>query len=127
MKFTAVTVAAAMAGVIDQCFAATEQQQAIFKSFDDAVSKYDYDWEVYPVITDDGYKLNMFRLLGPTHVEPIETEHPQEESEPVHDDVIQEEAHEEEQAKVNPEAHEESHEEHEEEEQVVLMMKPLNV
>ena len=44
------------------------------------VSKYDYEWEVYPVHTEDGYELHMFRLLGPTHVEPIEPE--------PHDEVI---------------------------------------
>ena len=44
---------------------ATEHERTVFKSFDEAVSQYDYDWEVYPVTTDDGYKLNMFRLVGP--------------------------------------------------------------
>ena len=43
------------------------------------VSKYDYDWEVYPVHTEDGYKLHMFRLLGPTHVEPIKQPEPDDE------------------------------------------------
>lgn len=44
---------------------ASDEERNIFKSFDEAVSQYDYDWEVHAVTTEDGYKLNMFRLVGP--------------------------------------------------------------
>ena len=75
MKITAFSVAAAMAAVSKVGYAASKENQAIFKSFHKIITKYDYDWEVYPVHTNDGYELNMFRLVGPTHVEPIEPVH----------------------------------------------------
>ena len=43
----------------------SEHERSVFKTFDEAVSQYDYDWEVHPVTTEDGYILNMFRLVGP--------------------------------------------------------------
>ena len=74
MKFTAFSVAAAMAAVCEMGLAVSEENQVTFKSFHKVISKYDYEWEVFPVHTEDGYELHMFRLLGPVHVEPIEPE-----------------------------------------------------
>lgn len=74
MKITAFSVAAAMAAVYEMGYAASQENQATFKSFHKVVSKYDYEWEVFPVHTEDGYELHIFRLLGPIHVDPIELE-----------------------------------------------------
>ena len=45
--------------------AASEHDKISFLSFEKAISRYDFEWEVHPVTTQDGYKLNMFRLIGP--------------------------------------------------------------
>ncbi len=44
---------------------ASEHEKHIFKTFDQAIAKFEFDWEVHKATTEDGYVLNMFRLLGP--------------------------------------------------------------
>ena len=36
-----------------------------FESFENLMEQFQFDWEVHSVTTDDGYILNMFRLVGP--------------------------------------------------------------
>lgn len=45
---------------------ATEHDKTVFQSFDQAVSQYEFEWQTYKVVTEDGYILNMFRLVGPS-------------------------------------------------------------
>ena len=33
----------------------SEHEQTVFKSFNDVISKFEFDWEVHPVQTEDGY------------------------------------------------------------------------
>ena len=72
MKFTALSVAAAMAALPCLCLAASKQDRHKFKSFHKLMKKHNYEWEVYSTHTDGGYELNMFRLVGPIHVDPVE-------------------------------------------------------
>ena len=72
MKFTALSVAAAMAAIPQFCFAASKKDRHKFKSFHKLMKKHNYEWEAYSTNTEDGYELNMFRLVGPIHVDPIE-------------------------------------------------------
>lgn len=44
---------------------ASEHEKIVFRSFEEAIGKFEFDWEVHQVTTADGYILNMFRLLGP--------------------------------------------------------------
>ena len=61
MKFTALSVAAAMAFTAD---AAGPHDHELYPSFGDAIYQFEYDWEPYQATTDDGYILTLFRLQG---------------------------------------------------------------
>ena len=55
-----------MAQILAGCVqAATDHEKVEFLSFEKAIARYEFEWEVHPVITEDGYILNMFRLMGP--------------------------------------------------------------
>ena len=73
MKFTSLSVAAAMAAVTQVVCAATKEDKHNFKSFHKLMKQHNYDWEVYTTNSEDGYELNMFRLVGPIHVDPVKT------------------------------------------------------
>ena len=72
MKFTALSVAAAMAAMPQFGLAASKEDKHKFKSFHKLMKKHNYDWEAYQTHTEDGYELNIFRLVGPNHIDPIE-------------------------------------------------------
>ena len=64
MKFTAFSVAAAMALTSHLSNAASARDHEHFQSFGDAIYQFEYDWEPYSTTTDDGYILTLFRLQG---------------------------------------------------------------
>jgi len=64
MKFTAFSVAAAMALTSHLSNAANHHDHEHFQTFADAIYQFEYDWEPYNATTDDGYILTLFRLQG---------------------------------------------------------------
>ena len=68
MKLTAskLLISTGTLALMSQGAPASEHERTIFESFDRVVSRFEFDWEVHPVATEDGYMLNMFRLIGPT-------------------------------------------------------------
>lgn len=43
-----------------------ENHEESFESFQNVIEQYEFAWEAHSVTTEDGYILNMFRLVGPT-------------------------------------------------------------
>ena len=66
MKLAALLIATSSLALTAQGAPASEHERTVFESFDRVVSRFEFDWEVHPVTTEDGYMLNMFRLIGPT-------------------------------------------------------------
>ena len=62
MKFTAFSVATAMAMTSSISNAANARDHEHYPSFGDAIYQFEYDWEPYNTTTDDGYILTLFRL-----------------------------------------------------------------
>ena len=61
--------ASAMLAILNQFVVeATEVKEGSssrFESFEKLMDQFEFQWEVHEVTTDDGYILNMFRLVGP--------------------------------------------------------------
>ena len=62
MKFTALSVAAAMALTANLTTAASTHDHDRYHTFSEAIYQFEYDWEPYTTTTDDGYILTLFRL-----------------------------------------------------------------
>ena len=60
---TFATTMLATALVLSHGVIAEEKQS--FESFEQLMDQFEFEWEVHPVTTDDGYILNMFRLVAP--------------------------------------------------------------
>lgn len=69
MKSTVQIVAGALA--IGSAFGASEHDKHTYKSFNKAISQFEYDWEPFTLTTNDGYYLTMFRLQGPIGHYPV--------------------------------------------------------